>query len=360
MQLSLILHVYKDFAPHRGGGGVARHIDGLAVASVEQGYRVDVAAPSVEIGPGTAYSASSASWRGLWRRVREADVVHVHGSRTPISAYAALLARLQGRRLVYTPHCYYDHDASRIRRLGKRGWDQLVERFLLRSSHATVLLAPVWQSLLREKGLVAAHPVILPNCVEDARMHAHDRVPGALAGRPSLLSVGRLDPVKRLEDAIRVLRHPGLERAVLHLVGKGPDRSRLESVARDEGVAERVVFHGFVADEQVAAMVAGCDAFLMPSAVEGMPTVLIEMILSGCPVVASDIPGNRAILAEVGLEGALYPLADVAAMAARIAAHAQPSLSVEVRERTREAFTWERMGARIRALYGPVTRGGLA
>jgi glycosyltransferase involved in cell wall biosynthesis len=145
-----------------------------------------------------------------------------------------------------------------------------------------------------------------------------------------------------------------LEQANLHLVGSGPDRARLESLTNTLGLNARVHFHGFVSDAEVACMAATADVFLLPSAVEGMPTVLIEMLLHGCPVLASDIPGNRAILEGVGQPGALYPLADISSLAARILSLSPARVSVEQRQRTLEQFTWEGMRARIKALYAGV------
>lgn len=350
MRAQRILHVYKDFAPRRGGGGVARHIDGLATLCAQLGYEVRVAAPLPDAGDGDeTYAIARADTLALWRHIGWADTVHVHGARTPISAFAALLARLRGKRLIYTPHCYYE-SASRRERFLKACWDRLAERFLLRRSDAVVLLSDFWLQYLRRRGLAPTTPVLLPNCVLEARMQSAVGIP--LAGAPAVLSVGRLDAVKRIDDTIRALAAPGLERAVLHVVGTGPDRERLEQVAAAACLASRVCFHGFVDDGAVAGMAAAADVFAISSAVEGMPTTIIEMLLLGCPVVASDIPGNRAILADVGLEDALYPLGDVARLAASIRLHSARELPAAIAARTRAGFTWEGVQARIAALYG--------
>ncbi|AVS73416.1 glycosyltransferase family 4 protein [Paracidovorax cattleyae] len=351
-----ILHVYKDFAPHAGGGGVARHIHGLAVLAAQAGHTPRVAAPRAEEGTAHGYAAVRAEAWQLWEQVGWADVVHVHGARTPIAAWAALLARLRGRRVVYTPHCYYDDDPGPAKRLRKRCWDLLAERRLLRGADRVVLLSDHWVDYLRHRGMAPGDPVVLPNAVLEAELAAPPASAPRLEGTPALLSVGRLDAVKRLHDAIAVLAEPGMEAAVLHLVGRGPDRARLEEAARSRGVAARVRFHGFIDDAGVAEMAAGADVFVMPSAVEGMPTVLIEMLLLGCPVVASDIPGNRPILEEAGLTGALYPTGDVAAFAARVRQQGQHRVAPCIAARIRACFTWEGLRPRVLALYGALVR----
>lgn len=352
-----ILHVYKDFAPHAGGGGVARHIHGLAVLASRGGNALRVAAPQAQGGNAHGYVAVQTGAGGLWRQVGWADVVHVHGARVPVTGLAAAIAWLRGRRLVYTPHCYYDDDSGLGKRLRKWAWDLVVERLLLRGADRVVLLSGHWVDYLRRRGMAPRRPVVLPNAVLEAELVASPDDAPRLEGAPALLSVGRLDAVKRLHDAVAVLAHPGMEAAVLHVVGRGPDRGRLEEVARSLGVAARVRFYGFVADASVAAMAAGADVFVMPSAVEGMPTVLIEMLLLGCPVVASDIPGNRSILEEAGLTGALYPPGDVAALATRVGQQRQHRVDPSIVERVRTCFTWEGLRPRVLALYGALVQG---
>lgn len=346
-----IVHVYKDFAPQGGGGGVARHIHGLAVLAVQAGHSLRVAAPLAEPAQEAGYAALRTPWPGLWRQVGWADVVHVHGARTPVAIWAALLARLRGKPVVYTPHCYYDDDPVLAKRLGKRCWDRVAEAWLLRGADRVVLLSAYWLDYLRGRGMPPARPLLLPNAVLQAGLPGRPAAAPALEGAPVLLSVGRLDAVKRLHDAIAALAEPGMEKAVLHLVGRGPDRARLQACAEALGVADRVRLHGFVADEDVAAMAAAADVFVMPSAVEGMPTVLIEMLLLGCPVVASDIPGNRAILAEVGLQAALYPVGDVGALVGCVARERYRPVEPPTAALVRAGFTWEGLRPRVLALY---------
>lgn len=346
-----VLHVHRDFAPDQGGGGVSRHIHGLATVAADLGLAVRVAAPKARPARDAgSYEVRACSFTGLWQEIGWAEAVHVHGSRNPIAAAAALIGLIRGKRVVYTPHCYYD-DGSWLKRTAKRCWDRTLERLLLRHSDCTVLLAPFWLDELRKRGFVVSCPIIMPNCVLAQSNLARPVVAMQLQGRPAMLSVGRLDAVKRLDDAITALREPGLGAATLHVVGIGPDRARLEAVARRIGVAERVVFHGFVPDETVAAMAAGADCFLLTSGVEGGPTVLIEMMLMGRPLVASNIAGNRAILSTTGGEAGLYPLGDIAELARTVRRVVNKLPVSEVAAAALAHFTWERRAKEIAALY---------
>lgn len=348
-----VLHVYNDFQPENGGGGVARHIAGLAESVANQGMQVRVVAQVADAAPtGSVYQVERAGWAAVWRHVGWADVVHVHGARKPFPAWAAGIAALRGsRRIVYTPHCYYDDDTSLLKQWTKRLWDATVERWLLWRSDAVVLLSDYWRRYLSARRLGVSHPVVVPNCVVGREVVARRQTGvGKLEGEPALLSVGRLDKVKRLDDAIRALTHPALAHAVLHIVGRGPDEARLSALAHELDVVDRVRFHGFVNDAGVAGMAAAADVFVMPSAAEGMPTVLIEMLLMGLPVVASDIPGNRAILDRVGLD-VLFPVADVSRMVERIAQVIDKPLEENVARAVQEHFTWEQAARRIAVLY---------
>ncbi len=80
----------------------------------------------------------------------------------------------------------------------------------------------------------------------------------------------------------------------LLLVGTGPLQSRLESVCRAEGIAERVHFAGWRGD--VPEILAASGLLVLPSAWEGMPNVVLEAMASRRPVVATDVEGVRELL----------------------------------------------------------------
>lgn len=342
-----VLHVYKEFHPDRSG--VARHIDGLARQSRSLGIE-----PSVFVGdaaPGYPHlPVTVGNWLELISAVRQADVIHLHGARTPIAAFAGLVALLSRRPFVYTPHCYYD-SVSPLRRAAKAVWDRLIERWLLARARATILLDEVWLEYLAERHLPVRHPAVVPNCVLAADVQARRpaQAPPKLAGLPALISIGRLAPVKRLGDVIAALAKPGLEPAVFHIIGTGPEQAALERQAVDLGLADRVIFYGGCDDRQATALLMAADVFVLPSEREGGPTAVIEALLSGRPVIASDIPGSRAILDKLKT-GRLIPVGDSAAWVAVLAAP-QPTVSQDVRDRLLRLYSWEARAAEIVALY---------
>jgi len=130
------------------------------------------------------------------------------------------------------------------------------------------------------------------------RPKAHDLVERyGIGNRRVLLSVGRLIERKGIDQVLRALprlldRHPDLHYLV---VGEGPDRERLEGIAREAGVAGRVTFTGPVPGDRLGDHYALCDLFVLPNRqladgdTEGFGLVFLEANACGKPVI-----GGRA------------------------------------------------------------------
>lgn len=354
-----ILQVHKDFEPLKGGGGTARHIHGLARALAGRGHEVQVASlrPEIVEAPYRSFHASAAQLR---QHLAWADVIHVHGARSKYAVAGAVQARLAGKPFVYTPHAFYDI-GSRANAAFKAVWDRTAEKFLLERGAGTILLTDAWYGWLKARGISADRTVIIPNCVLGADLAAPPPrpAPGKLAGSPAIITIGRLDPVKRVGDVIRALARPELASAHFHIVGRGDQREALEALARDTGVADRVTFHGFVDDAGVAAMVADSDAFVLASEQEGLPTVLLEMLIARVTIVCTRIPGNLAITGVAGVE-TTYDVGDVPALARLLAASGTEAVSDASVAALRAAFTWEERVGDVLQLYDRAIAGGSA
>lgn len=129
--------------------------------------------------------------------------------------------------------------------------------------------------------------------------------------RPVLVSVGRLVPQKGFDDLLRAF---ALHReGTLVVLGEGPQRSSLEALARQLGVAQRVSLPGFVnAPEQV---LQAADLYVSSSHWEGYPLTLIEAYASGLPVVARDCSFGPAEIITADRPGVLVKSKTVQALA---------------------------------------------
>jgi glycosyltransferase involved in cell wall biosynthesis len=110
-----------------------------------------------------------------------------------------------------------------------------------------------------------------------------------------LLAIGRLAPSKRYDHAIRALAelrrtHPA---ATLTIIGDGPERERLESLARELGIADAVALTGRVDEAEKTRLLTDSDVLVGTSAREGWGLTVTEAAVRGTPAVVYDVPGFR-------------------------------------------------------------------
>jgi glycosyltransferase involved in cell wall biosynthesis len=128
------------------------------------------------------------------------------------------------------------------------------------------------------------------------------------------VAAGRYRPQKDFPTLIRAFAKVRTSRpARLVILGDGPERPRLEALVEELAVGDDVDLYGYT--DNPYAFFSNATAFILSSQWEGLPTVLIEALSCGTPVVATDCPnGPREILAG-GRYGHLLPMADVDALA---------------------------------------------
>lgn len=187
----------------------------------------------------------------------------------------------------------------------------------------------------------------------------------------SILFVGRLIERKGVRHLVRAL---GIVRqsipARLVVIGDGPERSRLELLAREIGVASHVEFRGRVSDDELRRAYATADVFVLPSVLdarqdtEGLGVVLLEAMNYAVPVIASEIGGITDIVQhertgllvppgnEVALGSALSRVLGDAALARR--------LGDAGRQHVRDAFSWSHIVDRWEAVYVRAARPSTA
>jgi glycosyltransferase involved in cell wall biosynthesis len=134
---------------------------------------------------------------------------------------------------------------------------------------------------------------------------------GLPAGRPLILSVGRLSPEKRADVLIEAVARSEVGDTVLALAGSGPDEGRLRALAARLGVSGRVRFLGFVPGADLPGLYRLADVFAIASEAELQSLVTMEAMASGLPVVAVNAgplgelvhPGENGFLTRPGLVG---------------------------------------------------------
>jgi D-inositol-3-phosphate glycosyltransferase len=181
---------------------------------------------------------------------------------------------------------------------------------------------------------------------------------------------GRLERLKGadlfVEAVARVLSRPGFDDVVALVCGEdsgdgrrqarnqGGERSRLESLVRERGLAGRVRFLGAVQPRLLADLYAMAEVCVVPSHTESFGLVALEAQASGTPVVAAAVGGLVEVV-EDGVTGFLIDGRDPAAFAARIGEllgrpELRERMGAAARERAGQ-YTWDRSVERLVALY---------
>lgn len=248
-----------------------------------------VRAPSL-IGPALRFQKAR-HLRALAAYLRE-ERPHALLSANPNPNLLAVWARrLAGvdTRIVLSEH---NHLSAQLSRPSKR-WKLALEKTYYPLADAVVAVSEGVADDLSETAQIPRerisriyNPVVDPRLVERSREPV-DHPWLREKGPPVVLAVGKLKPRKGFSTLLRAFARLGARReARLILLGEGEERAHLEALAAELGIVDAVDLPGF-ADNPLAYM-ARSDVFVLPSEWEGLPTVLIEALLCGCPVVSTD------------------------------------------------------------------------
>ncbi len=136
---------------------------------------------------------------------------------------------------------------------------------------------------------------------------------------PTLFSAGRLVPWKGMEKLVEVLVAVQQEfpEATLVIAGDGPEKDRINKLAREHGVASQVRLVGGLGKEALGASMTAADVFVLNTSYEGLSHTLLEAMDLGVPIVTTEVGGNPELVQD-GLSGALVAVDDVEIFAERI------------------------------------------
>lgn len=171
-----------------------------------------------------------------------------------------------------------------------------------------------------------------------------------------VFTVGRLTPAKDIPTLLAAFERVHERRPMTRLIvaGRGEHREQLQEEAVGRGLSEIVAFPGYV--DNPFAYMRGADAFALSSVHEGLPTVLVEALACGCPVVATDCPSGPREILEDGALGPLVPVADPEAFAtATVDVLTDPTSPARLRDRA-DDFAMDRTIDRYADLVERVAR----
>ena len=295
------------------------------------------------------YMGTSKMVRELAAHLREQRLDVLHSHELTMSVLGALATRVVGCRHVMTMHggSYYSAELRRLMAL----------RVAAGLSDHTVAVSKSLRSILGDTLRLSSHAMAVVHNGVTVRTGSGDVIRSELGVAPGeilVVAVGNLYPVKGhavLVDALSMV--PCDARPVVAVAGTGSEEARLRDRIRTRGVENHVRLLGYRSD--VPDLLAAADVYVMPSLSEGLPMAMIEAMLAGRPVLASDVGGIPELIPSAEF-GVLVPPGDPTALKdALIRLAAAPELRARLgeaaRRRAAAEFTAAAMAEQYLCLY---------
>lgn len=350
------LHIVQSIASDFGGLGLAalRYAQALALAGAnvslyvvdrsKEEMAVDSAVGSVSLvgGSGVGFVSRAVA---LKRYIDEHifDVIHIHGTWTPILAVASFLGNAENIPVIVSPHGCLEPWA-----LQHRGWKKKFALALYQKrvfSKASMMVATARQELESIRRLdIGGAVALIPNGVDMPSMVTHSQ-----AGRRNFLFLSRIHPQKGLPDLVAawaLVRRPGWR-----VVIAGPDEAghldEIRAQINALGLGSDFEFTGLVTGGRKEALFAEADVFVLPTYSENFGIAVAEALARGVPVITTtgapweDIETWRCgWWVQPGVEGVARAL--VAAM------NTPREELIEMGKRgiqlVKEKYSWDRIG----------------
>ena len=285
-----------------------------------------------------------AAWRIRdWALENKFSILHSHGYKFDI-LLNVIPKTNRSYKTVSTVHGY---TATTL--FSKLGLYRLLDRFFLRFSDGFCVVS---QSL---KASFLRYPNMhfIPNGIDekDSSLHGEDDNVSC----DYLISVGRLSKEKGIDLLLKAFAEvePGAAPSSLMIVGDGPEKVSLLSLAQDLGIADSVIFKGYI--EDAISLIQKARALIIPSRTEGLPLTLLEAMRSKTPVIATPV-GEIPEVLNGGEAGYLTAITDWPELVKAIKQCC--SASNDNKRRTEKAFeifvnnyTTKIMEARYREFY---------
>jgi glycosyltransferase involved in cell wall biosynthesis len=345
------------FLPGLHGGGAERIVLNLTQGIAERGLAVDLVLAAAtgplldQVAPGVRLVDLKSprvlrSIGPLARYLRNERPRALVSSMSHVNLVALWAAKLAGTAVpvVVTEHNTMSQSALEQGWLERNLWPPLLRGFYPWASHVVAVSRDAADDFARTVGLprervqVIYNPVIMPGM--KSRAHQAPDHPWFAGGPPVILGIGRLTRQKDFSTLIRAFAGVRRQRpARLIILGEGEDRGALEALVAELGLKDDVALPGF--RDNPLAYLAASALFVLSSAWEGLPTVLIEALAAGTRVVSTDCPSGPREILQDGRLGSLVPVGDVSAlseaMAAALDCPARPIPAGALQPFTREA-----------------------
>jgi glycosyltransferase involved in cell wall biosynthesis len=357
--------VYPSFISTRGG--VERYIEGLTKHLSLKGHTTKILTLENEyctlMGKHSA-QAKSLHTSSLSTICNEHfDIIHTHGFRVPFSSLIGFFRKMKGDNIVMTVHTFFPY-RSNIDAFFKNFYDLTLGNIALKTFDGFIAINSQIQSKLKDLGVSEEKVTLITNSVDISRFR---NLPskelflenvGVAAEEKIVLTVGRIDWQKGIDKTIKAFAGAQKVENKVKLVIVGKDygyQDYLFNLTKKFGVSKNVIFAGELSDELLYSAYASAKVLLMTSIYEGFPTVLLEGMASGLPVISTPIRGVSEIIPNYSgvvwcersqLEEKLVEVLSDESL--------RKKLSKKAVETVEKDFSWEKNSEKILNVYNSV------
>ena len=358
-----IVHVTTSYPPRIGG--MENAVKELAERTARMGHDVTVITSSFK-GSKKTEKKDHLTIHRLWsiwiNRVPEVmpmlpfkllscidskTIVHLHYKLNPYMDIALVISKLKRAKIV--SHIHIDPLPSGLFGFLNPSYKKLIWKSVLPLSDAVICPTQDYVDIAEHYQVPRSKCIVVPYGIDKTRFRLKDS--SDISTPVKVLFVGRLNMQKnipRLLEAFKLFKRK--YEAVLHIVGEGEERHKIEGLIRNNHMSG-VVMEGALVGEKLADVYASSDIFVLTSDFESFGIVNLEAMASGLPIIASDILGVRNLLERSAILVKPTPENFAAAMINLVEdAHLQRELVSKGNEKVGD-YDWDRITEKVVDIY---------
>jgi glycosyltransferase involved in cell wall biosynthesis len=327
---------------------ITRRFKGSPSYEVHEGVHIHrVFVPSAGVKLESAFDGSAFMVSALLRGLKIGDFdLYAPQQFFPIFP-SWVIAKARRKPLVATIHDVYRE--TWLQKYGLKGsLMNVFERVMLKLPYTRVItVSDSSKKKLIESGVPGSIIENIPNGVD---LDKYDKVKVKKSDRPHVIYVGRLIGYKRVDDLLVAFSKLDLD-AELYIVGEGPEREKLEALARKLNIDGKVTFTGFIDERKKIELLKSSHVLVLPSSTEGFGIAVIEAWASLTAVIVSDIPALTEVV-EGGRAGLLFKLGSIEDLGAKMKLvlkdeNLRNKLSSSGYKLVKEKYSWDNIAKEI-------------
>lgn len=286
----------------------------------------------------------------------EIDLVHVHTPLPPlIKSSVPIITTVHTPMLTDNQYIKIRSIYSLFSKISARFVSYPLEMKHIQASDVVMTVSKSIAQELREYHLNPDEVIVVGNGIDEKFFFPKKRK--SQNDKKYILFAGSMDREKGLFDLVDCGRYICSERSDISfiLAGSGRDLNKLKRKARKAGLQDRFKFLGQVEKDQLVKLYQNATLFVLPSYHEGLPTVLLEAMSCGLPIIATDVRGNRDVISD-GENGILVPPRAPKKLAEAICylledEKTKKTLGENARKTIEAKYTWDAVSSKFLRCY---------